>query len=128
LQPFLEQAADVGHARGPAVPTPACHGDAGFNAPSLTQIRNVVIENADIGIIMDGTSFNTVQNVTFTTARPKHDLHPYFGGKGIWMKVGRADEGKRGAEASNVGPLDFACPSTQAAPAPVPGRAPSTAS
>lgn len=52
-----------------------------------TQIRNVVFENADIGIILDGSSFVTIQNVTFNSARPPHPNHPYSGGKGIWMKV-----------------------------------------
>lgn len=52
------------------------------------QIRNVVIENADMGIVMDGTSFNTIQNVTFTSSQPTHPDHSYYGGKGIWLKVG----------------------------------------
>jgi hypothetical protein len=46
-----------------------------------------VFENADIGLVMDGTSFNTVQNVTFTSTRPVNATAPYAGGKGIWLKV-----------------------------------------
>ncbi|GBF90605.1 hypothetical protein Rsub_03177 [Raphidocelis subcapitata] len=65
--------------------------EAGYNGLYMfhtahSWVRNVVFENADIGIIMDGASFNTIQNVTFNSARPKHALHPYYGGKGIWLK------------------------------------------
>ena len=55
-------------------------------AATAIQLRNVVFENADIGVVLDGTSFVTVQNVTFTSSRPKSASHPYFGGKGVWMK------------------------------------------
>lgn len=62
------------------------------------QISNVVFENADLAIAMDGCSFNTVQNVTFTSTRPKAATHPYFGGKGIWLKAStRRHAGTRGA-------------------------------
>ena len=56
--------------------------------PKPLQIRNVVIENAEIGITLDTASFFTVENVTFVSKRPKHKSHPYKGSKGIWLKVG----------------------------------------
>jgi hypothetical protein len=55
------------------------------------QISNVVFENAEIGVILDTTSFVTVSNVTFTSSRPRSSgAHPYTGAKGIWLKVGEA--------------------------------------
>lgn len=47
----------------------------------------MVFENADIGIVLDGASFVTIQNVTFNSARPRSTAHPYYGGKGIWLKA-----------------------------------------
>jgi hypothetical protein len=55
----------------------------------------VAFENADIGIVMDGASFNTIDNVTFTSGRPRSAAHPYFGGKGIWLKVVGGGGGRR---------------------------------
>ncbi|KIZ02519.1 hypothetical protein MNEG_5438 [Monoraphidium neglectum] len=65
--------------------------EAGYNGLYMfhtahSWITNVVFENADLGIILDGCSFNTVQNVTFTSARPTNPLNPYYGGKGVWLK------------------------------------------
>ncbi|KAI8466265.1 MAG: hypothetical protein J3K34DRAFT_460951 [Monoraphidium minutum] len=65
--------------------------EAGFNGLYMfhtgnSWIRNVVFENADLGIVMDGCSFNTISNVTFLSTRPRSDAHPYYGGKGIWLK------------------------------------------
>ena len=59
--------------------------------PTHAQISNVVFENADIAIIMDSCSFNTIQNVTFTSVRPKSPLHSFYGGKGVWLKVRSRD-------------------------------------
>ncbi|KIY99225.1 hypothetical protein MNEG_8737, partial [Monoraphidium neglectum] len=66
--------------------------EVGYNAIYMwhvahSWISNVVFENAEIGVILDTTSFVTVSNVTFTSSRPRSSgAHPYTGAKGIWLK------------------------------------------
>ena len=45
-------------------------------------------DRADLGIGIDGGSFMTIQNVTFTSTRPTNATYPWTGNKGIWLKVG----------------------------------------
>lgn len=50
-------------------------------------MKNVVFDNAELGVAFDSASFNTVDNVTFTSTRPTDTVQPYTGSHGIWLKV-----------------------------------------
>jgi hypothetical protein len=55
-----------------------------FFGVSHSWVRNVELENADIGIVFDTSSHNSVINVTFSSSCSSTPT----GGKGIWIKVG----------------------------------------
>lgn len=57
-----------------------------FYAAAHSWVKNVVFENAELGVAFDTCSFNTVDNVTFTSVRPTDGIK-YTGSYGIWLKV-----------------------------------------
>lgn len=59
-----------------------------FYGTAHSWVRNVVFENAELGVAFDTASFNTVDNITFTSTRPTTAGNPYTGAYGIWLKVG----------------------------------------
>jgi hypothetical protein len=58
-----------------------------FYGTAHSWVRNVVFENAELGVSFDSGSFNGVENVTFRSTRPTDAAMPYTGGRGIWNKV-----------------------------------------
>ncbi|KAF8072832.1 hypothetical protein HT031_000492 [Scenedesmus sp. PABB004] len=67
----------------------AGHNGLYFYSTAHSWVRNVVFENAELGVVFDSGAFNSVENVTFTSTRPVTPAAPFTGTRGIWNKARR---------------------------------------
>lgn len=58
-----------------------------FYATAHSWVKNVVFENAELGVAFDSGSFSNIENVTFRSTRPTNATIPFTGSRGLWLKA-----------------------------------------